>query len=230
MKGIMIKEELFKVVIEGRKTQTRRLVPPIKYFGEKLDVNNGVLVGHAGYRSLRCAIIDLGTWGVFDCRPRYKEGEIVYLKEPYMADEDTQVVAYKYWPQQVRTPNEGLSSFTYYKSPETCKWENKMFMPEKYARYFIKITKVRLERVTNISRFDAIAEGVKQAEFKGFYVDYLNPNRSFLDPVRSFHSLWDNINVRWNRAKDDYRGYMFKDSPYVWVYEFELTTPINYGI
>jgi hypothetical protein len=142
----------------------------------------------------------------------------VYLKEPYVPNYfDNGNTAYKYldWnpiaAELVPEPH----------------WKNKLFMPEKYARYLIKITRVRCERLMDITADDVQAEGV----------DYLGKLPVMLPKKlteqqlhelattiarHEYAKLWDSINVKWNRAHDDYRGLMFQDNPYVWVYEFEL--------
>lgn len=125
MKGICFKEPLFRKVVDGTKTQTRR-------------------------------IIDLGIWSKDDLtaeflkmrfKPRYKVGEIIYLKEPYAFDEEP--------------PHKVVYAFD--ESPLVRSlnlWKNKLFMPEKYARHFIQITDVTAQRLHDITEADAIAEGL----------------------------------------------------------------------
>ena len=121
--------------------------------------------------------------------PRYMPGETVYLKEPYFPIIDGDIM-YKFDNWKVShchgTPPPDILNIA---------WKNKLFMPEKYARYFITITWVRIQRLDDISVSDAIAEG--------------------LDSEQTFFDKWILINGMESYYKN----------PYVWVYEFELKEP-----
>jgi len=75
-------------------------------------------------------------------KPRYKVGETVYLKEPY----------FPYCFERALYKYDSKNQFG--------KWSNKLFMPEKYARYFIEITGVRCEQLQDISDEDCMKEGI----------------------------------------------------------------------
>jgi len=74
-------------------------------------------------------------------------------------------------------------------------------MPEKAARYFIKIENIRVERLQDISEFDALEEGVVGQPTVGVWHSSV------------FSELWDDI----NDAPFDWDS-----NPFVWVYEFAL--------
>lgn len=181
MRSILFKEELFKAVIEGRKTQTRRIMKsPSGYFNVswKPDKPKEKWANQCDDEGSEFA---LGQY----LQPRYPTGSIVYMKEPYLIGCNEEVV------------------YMFDKAPavkQSMSWNNKLFMPEKYARYFIKITDVRIELVQDISEDDAIAEGVA-------FTKYANATARY-----HFKELWESINGNesWN------------DSVWVWVYEFEL--------
>ena len=179
MKGIIFTEPMFRAAIEGRKTQTRRILNP-----QPKDIYDA-------------------AW---NRKPRYNEREKVYIKEPYFFDEYKNQVAYKYYPSIL--PSGCLNGY-YYK--------NKLFMPAKYARYFIEITSVRCERVQNISDDDCRKEGIE--EFKGAYLapqgchiipDYGNIS----SPKNAYAALFDKINGKGS----------WDSNPYVWVYTYKLKT------
>ena len=129
MNGICFIEPLFHAVVNGSKTQTRRIMKPQPY-----------LIEHG---------VPMDDW-LNVINPRYKVGEVLYLKEPYTNEVDGHIgVAYKYRPSNT----DGISE-------SEIKWKNKLFMPEKYARYFIKITAVRCERLQDISDEDCLKEGI----------------------------------------------------------------------
>ena len=68
MKGILFKPYMIQAIIEGRKTQTRRIIKPQPEIWE-------------GYKNL--TLNDLAFDGF---KPRYRVGEIVYVKDIYSGD------------------------------------------------------------------------------------------------------------------------------------------------
>jgi len=186
MQGINFTEPMFKAVIEGRKTQTRRII-------KDSDIVCVVDAGTVLYESTGERV-----------KPRYKVGETLYLKEPYFdcTDEGQEGLYYRY-----RGDNMGLYV-----------WQNKRFMPAKYARYFIKITGVRCERLQDISDADCKREGLYNKE-TGFYW-----NGKKGDVVGSaefvFACCIDDINGEGT----------WESNPFVWVYDFELTKEIEKNI
>jgi len=65
MKGILLKEPLFHLTIQKKKTQTRRVIREKELLKE-------------------------------NPKPRYKPGEVVYIKEPTFDDPDLPFLDYKY--------------------------------------------------------------------------------------------------------------------------------------
>lgn len=123
-------------------------------------------------------------------------------------------------------------------------WQNKMFMPAKYARTFIKVMSVRTGRIADISKEDAIAEGCPGVDVPGE-----NGNAGFsMGPVKEFKSLWNSINstkpTRYKKGDEKHciyfpfddqslEGYLRKNNtsgiintvivnPWVFVYDFIL--------
>lgn len=96
-------------------------------------------------------IVPESEYEEYYCKPRYQPGEVVYLKEPYKIGFDDHLPYYKYLTD-IKLPA-GID-----------RWENKLFMPAKYARYFIRIKDVRVENVGDISNDDAICEGFNSKE------------------------------------------------------------------
>jgi uncharacterized protein YqfB (UPF0267 family) len=217
MKGIMFKEELFKAVIAGRKTQTRRIVPPVKnHEGTRIEVKN--YQGHSALKGYWAFELKTGIWAWI--YPRYRIGDQVYLKEPYMPADNRPLhfpreLIYKYG--QTPLVSQTMEAFG-------AVWKNKMFMPADQARYFIKITRVRCERLTDITEADAIAEGVTEVDKRKIMPEFYDKDGNWiikngrpklgLTPMGQFERLWESINGSgsWNL------------NPWVWVYEFELTT------
>ena len=195
MKGICFIKPLFPKVADGYKTMTRRIIKP-----------------QPDDRGLRTANV-FEDWHGNEYKPRYKVGEIVYLKEPYNNEIDGYLgVGYWYIPSNIKQLN------------ATVKPKNKLFMPQKYARYFIKINGVRVERLQDISEEDCLDEGItfglKEVAKRALgcimtcTVYYKNGDgKEYESPQEAFAALIDSINGKgtWN------------SNPFVFVYSFKLT-------
>lgn len=201
MRGICFKEPLFYATIEGRKTMTRRIINPqpnnIRSFSRSFfketpmpyELSKKTWTPEPAYHFL---MYD-GTY----IYPRYRLGEILYLKEPY---------------------NDGcMGSYIYKFGHENEKqltriygWRNKLFMPAKAARYFIRITGVRAERLQDISVEDCIKEGIT---FDCAYEKGLKCHAEHALYYREYYAeLIDEINGKGTWMSD----------PFVWVYDYEL--------
>jgi len=194
MKGIMFIDPLFDAVIKGNKTMTRRILSYIDN-----DLVEGFMFA---YSNKFCK--DSVPEGLV--RPRYKVGETVYLKEPYHKHPCFET-EYKYGFK-------GCGAFNIEK------WSNKLFMPEKYARYFIEITGVRFKRLRDISDEDCMKEGIHDHcdnEYKrinGGHFLYLNgaDSKMYDTQKQAFAALIDRINGKGT----------WDSNPYVSVYDFKL--------
>ncbi len=140
--------------------------------------------------------------------PRCQVGEKVYLKEPYCFErsffgEYSVGVRYKY----ANDPLQGD------------KWKNKLFMPAKFARYFIEITGVRCERLQDISDEDCMKEGIMQSVYEysdGKRTDLYGLKDRFdiaeLTPREAYAALINSISGRGT----------WESNPYVFVYDYKL--------
>lgn len=97
--------------------------------------------------------------------------------------------------------------------------KNKLFMPEKYARYFIEITAVRAERLQDITEEDCIKEGIEYSPEAvpigypfGAVFPYNNGFHNYTTAKEAYAALINNISGKgtWER------------NPFVWVYDFRL--------
>ena len=148
MKKIMFSDKfhLTQAVLEGRKTQTRRVISATfyncvdwKYFEE----------GHNN-----CIIDD--DISILNCG-RYHVGEEVAIAQKY-SDIENMPFDREFEIKRGGKPSAG--------------WDNKMFVEATYMPHRIKITNVRVERLQDISEEDCIAEGI---EFYGSYYGYRIP-------------------------------------------------------
>ena len=204
MKGIMFQQSLFEAVIEGRKTQTRRIMKP-----QPRD-----FIGITPYGFDRKGD---GCDYYSAIKPRYSVGEVLYLKEPYYVEiketkETPPLIYYKYRAKDIDfLMKTGLINTL------PVKWKNKLFMPAEYARYYIEITAVRCERVQDISDGDCEKEGVINDGFnedvgQSFYCadGYGCPN--YATQQQAYAALFNSINGKGSWERNDW----------VWVYDLIL--------
>lgn len=204
MKGICFKEPLFNKVVAGEEGQIRSI---INHFGNK--EHYGKLLCHWGL-SRPPYLAETGDWRwelqtavddshSFIIKPKYKVGEKVYLKEPYVISGS--YIVYKYGSVIGQECDKA-----------GVKWKNKLFMPASAARYFIEITGVRAERLRDISADDCFAEGIDKQI--GLSLN-ISCGESLTEvPYRQIYAaLIDKINGKGTWEKN----------PWVWVYDFKLT-------
>jgi len=76
-----------------------------------------------------------------------------------------------------------------------------IFMPRWASRIALEIVSVRVEKVQNIKKEDAVSEGFPYPLGK-----------TGADPISWFARLWNSLNAK--------RGYSWALNPWVWVIEF----------
>lgn len=210
MKGICFIEPLHGKTVKGIKVQTRRIINP-----QPLEIVCSTIIDN----KLLFEVRDENDALVF-IKPRYKVGDILYLKEPYAYfslgnREPIEVYRYGKTKEEIDSYNDadGCGGLT-------TNWKNKLFMPAYAARHFIKITAVRAERLQEISDEDCIKEGIWFGETSSFYYNGL------------FHSKGNHKGKirKYLTAKDAYRDLInsidgkdtWNNNPWVWVYDYEL--------
>lgn len=212
-KPILFNTEMVKAILEGRKTQTRRLIKKkydnadIEFFTNKYGTRLVYMQNDAASNHLRaCEEIkkpyNIGdilyvreTWAfahaLNKCRPSKMAKESIrhQIKENlvwYRADGDQEI------PKGL-TLGERLG--------ERGKWRPSIHMPKQLARIFLRVTNVRAERLQEISDEDILKEGI--------IVDP-NPSGYLRNDYRfNFSQLWGSVYNNWN------------ENPWVWVIEFE---------
>lgn len=204
MKKIMFNDKflLTKAVLEGRKTQTRRIIPK-DFFSLTWDEKNGTL----WYENSMGDFIDVRNSKYALC----KVGEIVAVAQSYQAlgyFRDALDRSPKDWRIVRGTLGQSKG------------WNNKMFVRAEACKHQIRITNVRVEKLQDISDEDCIKEGVRKVvNENGIYVQYYvgkgDNACSFENPREAFAHLINKVS-----RKD-----VWSQNPYVFVYDFELVKP-----
>lgn len=201
-KPILFSTEMVQAILDGRKTQTRRVCKP--------QPEIGLLRGDLDYQwydtDWECAI---HTGDGFE--PKYEKGDILWIRETFV---DVGEKADQYF-NGVRFHYKANEDFV-----GCWPWKPSIHMPKAAARIFLKVTDVRVERLQDISQEDAEAEGVKIDDDGLSCWNYLKNNWDDFAPEDSFESLWQKINGK---------TYPWEANPWVWVYTFErIEKPENF--
>lgn len=196
-KPILFNTEMVKAILDGRKTHTRRVVNK-EYLGMADIEDNKIYVPteDGGYINILNT-----TWS------KYKVGDILYVRETFNTFSnitmDNEVgVIYKADNKEVILPCNRDYECEYVFND---KWKPSIHMPKKYARIFLKVTNVRVERLQDIS----VRDIEKVTGWKREIYSYSNKNKAFF---KDYHDFWNST------TKD---GCKWEDNPYVFVYEFE---------
>lgn len=188
IKPILFNTEMVRAILDGRKACTRRLVKLPSYIKQQED----------GLYTL---------WAEGTCyENQYLEEIIPYIKQPYQPGDILYVR--ETWK---KAPN----GYYYYESwqrndiADVTKWKPSIHMPKEAARIWLNVTNIRVERLQEISREGALAEGTD----KYIHVDgTLNEDQT----ITSFIGIW-NSTIK----KADLDRYGWNANPWVWVIEFE---------
>ena len=207
MKKIMFNDKygLTEAVLSGRKTMTRRIIPPIE-----IDWNRRgkVVLPVSGFRH-GCLWMDcrefLPDSGEFDYvapqkyQPLYSIGEEVAIAQRYRDIRDI-----------IGDIHDG-KSIKFMPG-----WSNKMFVSADLMPHRIRITGIKTERLQDISDEDCLREGVEKwincYIVAGIMEHGGKNNATFDTPRQAFASLIDKTCGKgtWQR------------NPWTWNYEFEL--------
>ena len=195
MKKIMFNDKfgLTKAVLEGRKTQTRRIVTEsaiqkaIKYQEEYYNATLDNISLEAALKQLYFEEMSL--------KLPYTAGEIVAIAQSY---KDCYA-----------------NSFFYKGTPG---WTNKMFVKANVMRYRIKITDVRIEQLHDISYEDCLKEGIYEdggndSFIPHYFYNYYNSNSDgFKTPQLAYAHLIGKIGGKGT----------WEANPLVFAYDFAL--------
>lgn len=209
---ILFSAPMVRAILDGRKTQTRRIVKAKDSDPERCitlttlmaNVNewreqNGRWFGIDGYDTLVFA----------DC-PYGQVGDRLWVRETCWVRQWGNTfngigVDYKAGGDPLHLP----------KRPKNvgrmCCWRPSIHMPRWASRITLEITGVRVERLNEISRDDAIAEGCG-INSEG---EWLNEIECGITRQQRFRELWNSIN-----GKDSWSA-----NPWVWVISFKRLTP-----
>lgn len=209
-KPILFSTPMVIAIDENRKGQTRRIIKS-KHESGLLRVAKNQKGEITEITSLDWNERPYNDDNTNDINPKYNVGDILWVRETWAK---VPITAYG-------------SEFIYkadFNRTYSGGWKPSIFMPKDAARFFIEVTKVRIERLQDISEEDAIAEGLYSQNFTGWgdepnlphfpepTVYKANKTRDWSeDAIGEFQHIWESINGKesWN------------ENPFVFVYEFK---------
>ncbi|ATX89048.1 hypothetical protein ACSPON_001959 [Klebsiella aerogenes] len=223
-RGMIFNGEMVRAIIDGRKTQTRRIVKgtdgAVK-FCKEWDINGEeifVVLGEKDHTGMNPVL------GAISC-PFGGIGDRIWVRETwsdvnlegipavaYRADGDV----YSLMDDESFLDEDGAFN---YDEPRVTKyhfaawysdliggiegdWRPSIHMPRWASRILLEITDIRVERLASVSDEDAGKEG---------YPADPSPFGGPMDKWLWFRQLWDGI----------YQKHSFKHNPWVWVIEFK---------
>lgn len=207
-KPILFSTELVQAILEGRKSQTRRVVKPQPdskvntvhpckdgewEFGKDFYNGDGEAIEYK-----KC--------------PYGKPGDELWVRETFafLKEHDNKPPSEIYDDQVLYkadgkiTNQFGLGSNIH--ESDFGRWRPSIHMPRRYSRIQLTVEDIRVERVQEISPRDAWAEGVK--------CKCMKPTPMCKGNIDTFSELWDSINAE--------RGYSWESNPWVWSFSFKV--------
>lgn len=196
-KPILFNTQMVKAILDGSKTQTRRLIkpqPPCVL--KKMTEGHHTGEWHLYRDSPMMNPMINSPWGA-QFLPPYKPDDILWVRETWNGG---------------RLFGQKGNGYVYaadYKEQSAFGWRPSIHMPKEAARLFLLVKNVRCERLQDISHDDVLHEGIIECEGRKYGED--------CDCVIvTFAELWDST-----IKKADLARYGWDANPWVWVIEFE---------
>lgn len=176
-KPIIFNAPMVRAILEGRKTQTRRIMKP------QPELRLG---GFLHWKDCQWADGGLGfpKSGIPDHAP-YLPGDRLWVRETFSVHQTQAITAHRADGEE-------------FEDADGCRWKPKwtpsIHMPRWASRITLEVTDVRAERLQDISEEAANAEGVE----KSVYL-YTSDGDKCRESYRSgFARQWDAIYMNWN--------------------------------
>jgi hypothetical protein len=210
---IIFGDESVRAILAGRKTQTRRVVNP-----QPNPCDHYAFSQHAGYPiPTEWKAFGDGTWYCATCGNGVHEvrRDFSGIRCPYGVPGD------RLWVKETWQVNSPPSGYIYCADeswlPEGTHWRNAMFMPRVASRITLETTEVSVQRVQDIGKQDAIAEGIsvfplQSADDTSAWYQSSPGVHQERSAKASYAALWDSFNAK--------RDYSWASNPWVWVLEF----------
>lgn len=195
---IIFSADMVRAILDGRKTQTRRVVKPQPKSP------------HLGYMAVE--------GGALQCGPDYPDGDDDFVRCPYGVPGDRLWVRETWdWVaggsiisiQGGESQSKRIDQVIYRAdggNPVSCGWTSAAHMPRWASRITLEIVDVHVERVQYISELDAYSEGTSRPDGTRPPLDGTGLSNFY--PYRElFQQLWDSLNAKRGLGWTLTRGY-----------------------
>lgn len=229
-RGMIFNGEMVRAILDGRKTQTRRIIKP-----QPEATLSGSLSGKWLSRPLNGLLLPKIEDIAINC-PFGVVGDRIWVRETFQGplfDYDL-MDSYCKDPTPFENPEfcvykaDGVPAPEFYNADDElhCCWRPSIHMPRWASRIMLEITDVRVERLNSINEHDAIAEGLAEISKDWRTYKYGVPDRDGYPgtddcgwpwhewecyPISAYSKLWESI----------YGADSWQANPWVWVIEFK---------
>lgn len=203
---ILFQGAMVRALLDGSKTQTRRIVKSQPPEGE--PIQSGLYHPTRTHRDgeqypgdeVCGAYTQDGEWAL-PC-PYGQPGDRLWVRETFTAMPRKAAALYRADHLFEHMPKGDLG--------RDWNWTPSIFMPRWASRILLEIVSVRVERLNDISEADAVAEGLTStADDAAWHVEH--EQHRAVNPVDSYASLWESINGAGS----------WDANPWVWCIEFK---------
>jgi len=196
---ILFSTPMVQAILEGRKTMTRRIINPQPDDSGLWNDDLYPCSLDSDLKGWNGTVDETGESKEFNCRYG-KPGDVLWVRETF----GIYLGAFLF-----RAGYNGIF--------KGIKWKPSIHMPKDYARIWLQVEEIRVERLEQISSNDARAEGIKFSMspigFCGW--DYQTGGYNVMTtPVTSFMTLW--------RSVHGIERYEKTGNPWVWVIKFKV--------
>jgi hypothetical protein len=202
---ILFSTKMVQAILDGRKTMTRRILAKansrysIRW--DEIDWND---VHQNASFGIKVGKKEDGTlWRI---HPKWQPGDILWVRETWA-------------PKSISEEPPGDLAHYLASDPFAAeKWKPSIHMPKAFARIWLEVTDVKVERLHDISEDDAKKEGVENISMGGFgrsgeeWKDYTGGLSLVRTARTSFKTLWVKING----------SESLNQNPWVWVISFKI--------
>ncbi len=207
MRGLLLNYQfgMWDAVLQKIKTNTRRK-------GGLDEINkNPDDYKYFGFWQAGGIIIEMqqiSTGKTINIPLRHKPGDFAYLQEPVLTTPSS--IFYKYTDTDGHSEADAFAPLIDQAIKNGASWENKYFMAAKNARFYVKFTNWKIQRLQDISEEDCLAEGI-QAQGDSFFYTKDGVKLLFPTAKKAYFSLYNSVN-----------NIKIANNPWLFSYYFEL--------
>lgn len=196
---ILFSASMIRALLDGRKTQTRRMLRHPEYFGCPTGDCPHNYQAECNAAMAALSATDVG----------FAIGDRLWVKETWRTWRDYDALRPTFLPTDAPA--------FYEADRDNCDRHGKVrvsiHMPRWASRLTLTVTDVRVQRLQDCSEADAVDEGLLAGVFPGFWRNPSNLSVDCPNAVSAYAALWDSINSE--------PGKRWEDNPWIVVVGFE---------